>query len=839
MNLSQKPLIYCLFFASGFAGLVYEVLWMKELGLLFGNTSYAASATLAAFFLGIAGGSLLLGRFARDSKNPLRLYAILEIAVSVTALLYFVLLDIYHLSYSTLFELFEPGTAEFIGVKFVLALLVLFPPAFFMGGTLPVMSQFLTQRQDEIGKTASLLYAINTFGATCGALAAGFYLPRLLGFTQSYFVAISLTTSVAVIAWLLSRNNIESKEAAPVQHIRVDQTDEGSINIRLIRFLAFFSGFSALGLEVIWTRMFAQVLQNSVYTFSIILVVFLLALSFGAAVARFLITLRSSATIILFMLLSVSGLLIAATPTSFLALTDGLSYFGKGVSWDAYILKVFMLAMLTMFPPILVLGSLFPYLIRLSESQKLAASQTVGDLAFVNTIGAVLGSLIAGFVLLDVLGLWSSVQLIAALYLIAACTILLFSATIKVAYSLVPASVLILSFVIFYATEKPQITLDAEKKQETLIELWEGSGATVAVVTRKNSLRVKVNNFYGLGGSGDHKNEERQSHLPLLIHGNAKSVFYLGMGTGITAGAALQHPDIEKIVVTELLPDVVKATKKHFEPYLHGLYTDKRSTVIAEDGRNYLFGTDEIFDLIIADLFIPWKAGTGSLYTVEHFENAKDHLNNGGIYAQWLPLFQLTKNEFDTIARTMLNVFPQVTLWRSKFQSRRPIMLIAGHKNLSQLDMLALTKQLSQINRDEPTNRKTGSIGKEAAPATPNHVLLHYAGNLTGLDDLFIDSPINTDNLPHIEYNSPKSIVAAKNGQENWFIKDSLIDFYNLILDLSPPENDPYLDDIESRYKSLPIAGFHLHSARVFKSNNDNNNYQRAMNSFNKYNISN
>ena len=217
MSVPQKSLIYILFFSSGFAGLVYEVLWMKELGLLFGNTSFATSATLAAFFLGIAGGGLFFGRFEKDSNNPLKLYAMLEIAVSITALLYFILLDVYHLSYSTLFELFEPGSAAFVGVKFVLALLVLFPPAFFMGGTLPVMSQYLTRRQNEIGETASLLYAINTLGATCGALAAGFYLPRLLGFTHSYFVAIFLTTTVAVIAWLFSKKSAAPETTEPTK----------------------------------------------------------------------------------------------------------------------------------------------------------------------------------------------------------------------------------------------------------------------------------------------------------------------------------------------------------------------------------------------------------------------------------------------------------------------------------------------------------------------------------------------------------------------------------------------------------------------------------------------
>jgi spermidine synthase len=348
------------------------------------------------------------------------------------------------------------------------------------------------------------------------------------------------------------------------------------------------------------------------------------------------------------------------------------------------------------------------------------------------------------------------------------------------------------------------------------VELYEGSGASVAVVTRRDSLRIKVNNYYGIGGSGDHKNEERQSHLPLLIHPEATSVFYLGMGTGITAGAALQHPDVERVVVTEILPDVVRATREHFSEWLHGLYEDPRAQVIAEDGRNFLLGTSENFDLIIADLFVPWKAGTGSLYSVEHYRTARERLNPDGIYAQWLPLFQVNRAEFDSIARSMLEVFPQVTVWRSKFHKRVPIMLLAGHNGTRPLDLQGIQSRLSGIQRDTPANPDKKAIGREAVPATADQVLLHYAGNLTRAAGLFADSTVNTDDRPTIEYSAPVSHVRSKTGAGQRFRGESLQGFYELLLRITPPEEDPYLVSSGAAGSLLVNAGYQLHSARIY-----------------------
>ena len=816
LSRTRLATLYLLFFTSGFAGLVYEVLWMKELGLLFGNTAQAAATTLAAFFLGIAAGGAVLGRYAARVKNPLRVYALLELGVSVSALLYFILLDIFHGIYTPLFELFGPGHPLFIASKFLLAASILFPPAFFMGGTLPVMSQHLARHPDSIGKTASSLYAINTTGATLGALAAGFYLPRMLGFTNAYFVAIVLTSAVALIAWQISKNN-SATEAVVTKSAPAAVSPTG-ISPAMIRGIAFLSGFITLGLEVLWTRMFAQVLQNSVYTFATILVIFLLALAVGAAAARILIGWSQHASATLFVLLLTGGISVAATSLLFVHLTDGLAYFGEGLNWTEYTIEVFATAAAVMLLPGLLLGIVLPYLIKLSEQQRLPAGQTVGDLIAINTAGAVLGSLAAGFVMLEWLGLWASIQAMAALYLVAALVFWIqhSSSPRTLVAGLLPAGALVAVYTLMDVSGQALVTLDAENKDESLIEIWEGGAATVAVVTRQDSLRIKVNNYYGLGGSGAHKSEERQSHLPLLIHPNPKTVFYLGMGTGITAGAALQHP-VDRITVTELVPEVVMATKKYFSPFLHGLYSDERATVIAEDGRNYLLGTATRYDLIIADLFVPWKAGTGTLYSREHYQAALSRLNRNGIYAQWLPLFQVSGEEVGIIANTMLSVFPQVTVWRSKFQARAPVMLLAGHMNTEPLDADGLAARLAQIEIDSIDSTGIKAIGREPVPENSNVLLMHYAGNLSQARSLVDHYRINTDDRPVIEYLAPLEDRQKKSGTSMRLIGESLLDFYASLIEASPPETDPFLDKVDIENRRLVHAGLELHRSRIYQ----------------------
>lgn len=804
-------LIACaLFFMSGLAALVYQVLWMKELSLLFGNSAQAAAATLAAFFTGIAAGNAYWGRRASTLARPLLTYGVLELCVTLSAILYFVVYLVYDNLYPFLFSIFANAPMIFTLAKFALALILFFPAAFFMGGTLPVMTQYLVKNPGTLGKRASVLYALNTLGAASGAIAAGFYLPQTLGVDVSYLLAMAVTLLVGLAAIVLGRKN-SVLDTRPNQESIPNEPTEAKENSSLVlprtlTVLAWLSGFASLALQVLWIRMFAQVLHNSVYTYSAILAVFLIALALGGAIARELARRQVIAFGFLPSLLTLTALMVAASPNLFHFLTNSGSYIGGDESFTGYLFQIFSVVAMTIGVPTMVIGVLLPYLFKLAENGHTGPGETVGRLVTVNTVGAILGSVAAGFILLDWIGLWSSLKAIATIYIAAALWLLIEHQARNIAIKLVPIIGLLLLVTVLDSSKLPLVKIDAIGKNETLLKVWEGADATVAVVRRKGHLRTKLNNWYTLGSTGDMTTQQMQTHLPLLLHPNPKQVFYLGLGTGITAGTALNYK-VDEVVVAEIAPSAIRASEDFFTDYTNGLYEDPRVTVIAEDGRNVLRGSRKAYDLIISDLFIPWKAGTGNLYSVEHYDIARKRLNDGGMYVQWLPLYQLTKEEFAIIARSMQEVFPTVSLWRGNFSGNRPVAALVGHKQAAQLSPESPLIATSQLALRE---QLTGEGDKVP-------LIAHYAGTMRLDDTRLSEAPLNTDSRPIIEYLAPINHRREKAELAEWFIGQQMLEFVGPYLNQDALRADPYLKSINPAWYNAVQAGYYLQSSYVLK----------------------
>ncbi len=792
-----------IFFASGAAALVYEVLWLKELGQLFGVTAHAAAATLAVFFLGLSAGGFVWGRRAAKIANPLRAYALLEAGIAGSAVLYFFLLDLYRWLLPTLYAGFGGRPGVFLGVKVALATGVLFLPALLMGGTLPVMGQYLVRRADQLGRTATLLYAVNTAGAATGALAAGFLLPPLLGFRRSYLLAIAVNLAVAAVTlWWSRRESCQfrprpsSPLPRPVPGAAVAST---TLEPPLLWTLAAVSGFLTLALEVLWTRMFSQVLQNSVYTFAAVLAVFLLALALGSGVAHLLCRAGAPPVTALHLLLSTSGLCVLATPLVFHRLNPNLELLGADLGWTRYVAAVFGGTLAVLLIPGVVVGSVFPLLLKLSEGRMTSAGRTIGQLASVNTLAAIFGSLAAGFVLLEYLGLWASMRLIAGLYLLLALWVLTARRRTgqKAFLGAVPLGGLALAVAGFGYGGLGVVTLDAEQGEE-LAYLREGAGGTVAVVRRGDDLLLKVNNSYQLGTARATPNQRLQAYLPLSLHADPKSVFFLGMGTGISVGGALDF-DLERVVATELDPHVAEAARKHFAPYLNGLFDDPRARVVVEDGRYFLAATAERYDVIIGDIFLTYRAGVGSLYTREHFAAVRDRLEPGGLFAQWLPLFDLSERELGIITRTLLEVFPQVTLWRRGFSPRFPVFALVASLDPEPLDADRLRTNLRQL-----VDR--GAVSDDLW--YQNIPLAAYAGHPSATPEDYAGYPLSTDDRRPLEYLSPiterDSRGAGTTSTLAWL---PLADYCRRLFERLPTALDPYLADLDPQQRWQVEAG--------------------------------
>jgi spermidine synthase len=803
----ETGLVLLLFVASGVAALIYEVLWLKELGRLFGVTAHAAATTLAVFFVGLAAGGFVWGRRASRMAHPLRTYGLLELATALTAVAYFFILAFYRAVYSALFTAVGDHPLLLQGAKVGLAFGVLFLPAFFMGGTLPVMGQFLVRHPRHLGRKASLLYAANTVGAALGAFLAGFYLPVALGFKAAYLVPIALNLVVGGVALVWSRRHETARAAtapAPVVEPTAGVASEGAGAGRygLVWTAAVVSGFTTLGLEVLWIRMFGQVLQNSVYTFAALLTVFLLALGLGSGLAHLLCRRPWSPWSVLFTLLTLSGLLVGLTPWAFYRTTSGLEVLEGATGWSGYITTVFVRVAGVILIPGAVLGCVFPYLMKLSEGWTRSPGRTIGQLAAANTGAAILGSLTAGFVLLDGLGLWASIRLMAVIDLALAALVLPGFSRSRMALRALPlACVVLFGTVVTYSG-----FADAHVEPgETLLQVWEGSDGTVAVVRRGEDLRMKFNNSYTLGSSASAMLHRRHAWMPLSLHPEPRTAFYLGMGTGLSAGAALDFP-LRRVSVSEISPGIVEAARRHFAPHLNGLFEDPRVELLQEDGRSYLYVTSRRFDVIVADLFLPWKAGTGSLYSKEHFETVLARLAPGGLFAQWLPMAQVGSHEFGMIARTMLEVFPQVTVWRRDFSLPTPALALIARGESRPLDNEVFEGHLEKLAK-RGRIREGSWLGRIPQAA--------YAGNLTAASSLFARYPLNTDDRPRVEYRAPISHREAAAGGGSGLTGDALSSLFTGLFDAQPPLRDPYLAELGPAEIGRVLAGRELYDHLV------------------------
>ena len=823
--------LYLLVFSSGFTGLTYEILWLKQLGLLFGNTSQAAAATLAAFFAGIAVGSWFWGKRSAGMTNPLRVYAGIEIGIAATALIYFGILDLYYRIYPALYQGVGSGPS-LLAVKFALAVLLVFPPAFFMGGTIPVMGQHLVRNLSKFGTTSALLYGINTLGAAMGACLTGFCFPLWLGFKLTCIGAMVVTGLVALTAFWRSRET--AMEVRLVQSEVLPTVRQERWPLLLVCFL---SGFGILALEVLWTRMFAQVLENSVYTFAAILVVILLCLAAGGFLSSRLARLAVSPLPLLAVLLLAGGLAVSVTPFVFMKLTDSMQILASSGSWLEYLGLIFKNVALTIALPALVLGTIFPFLMKAEERNAESAGQSLGVLAAMNTAGAILGSLICGFVLLEKFGMWGTMRVLAVLYLIAALAFPVGWNSRSFVFKTICIAALVLQFATLDPTGLPINSVDRLHQREDIVETWEGRDCTVAVVRDGYGLSIKINSHYGLGSTDAVMQERLQSGMPLLICPHTKSMFFLGLGTGITAGGALdpQFTNVARVVTCELVPEVITAAKKYIAnvdgyDFTRGLFTDPRATVLAEDGRQYLMATHETFDIVNSDLFVPYRSGAGSLYSKEHFQSVKARLKPGGVFFLWLPLYQVTEKEFSIIARTMLEVFGQVSLWRDNFQPGDEVVAIAGHKDNTPLpacDIDCTADKLMAVAGKDYRDMKNLSL-----PFNSQTVLYFYCGNLTAAREMFAQYPVNTDDKPVIEYIAPRTFHNQGETASPWFVGPRITRLVDELQKRCPPATDPLLSNRSPASRRLPVAGAAYHWAKIWEVIGNENECKQAWERF-------
>jgi spermidine synthase len=768
---------HLLAFASGATALVYEVLWTRQLVSLFGATAPAISATLAAIFLGLATGSAVVGRRCARWPRPLRAYGLMEFGIGLAALLVIPLLGTYEHLFPVIYHRFSGHPTAFTVAKVFLAAAALFVPTFLMGGTLPLLAQAFVSSPRTFGKVGSGVYAANTFGATLGALSVPFYLLPTFGADRGYYLAAAVNLFVGALAIYLDRRlQTLNPEVRPPRETRPGRRGKAVVPSEaspvmpewMLVALAFLSGALVLALEVLWARMLAQVHENSIYSFAIVLAVFLMGLAGGASLAHASMKRRLNPRKLLGLAWVGAGIFVFGSPHLFYFLTGGLRYVGEVGPHASAVTLGFALS--TMLVPTFLAGMILPLLMESTAAARNgAAGSLLGRLLAINTAGAIVGPLVATYAVLPWLGLWVGIAA-AGLLMIAAGELALKNlsggsfATLRRAATAVSLAALV-AVANPFTLPRVRVKRDGD---ENLIHLKEGSHGIVAVVENRDDRWMLLNNFYTLGGTASAVEERQQARIPLLLHPAPRKVAFLGLGTGITAGGALL-PTVDEVVALELVPEVVTTARDYFAEANLGVLTDSKVEVINEDARIYLKAGGRDFDVIIGDLVVPWRSGESSLFTREHFEAARGALAPGGIFCQWLPLYQLSEEQFQIIAATFLDIFPRATLWRGDFFPDAPALALIGHTDPHGIDPHAVDQTARQLT---PRLTQTTPI-----LSAQGGLWLFLVGPLDPAAPEFAQARRNRESEPWIELLSPSTQLHSKRPLSSPFVGEELSRF--------------------------------------------------------------
>ncbi len=763
-NISIKLVIFLLFLLSGISGLIYEVVWTRLLTLTFGNTVYAVSAVLSAFMAGLALGSFLIGRYSDKIKKPLKLYAALEGGIVVTALLIPVSFKVITPLYVSIYGMFGDSTVLMTAVRFIMSFLIILIPTTLMGGTLPVLSRVIVGGKKTIGFNLAFLYAINTLGALVGCAAAGFYLIPNMGIMHSVYTGVFFNLIACLTAFALKEPSLED-------NVESDCQEEGSgkkkTNLKVVVLMFGLSGLAALGLEVIWTRVFLLIYGSTTYSFTIMLSTFLLGIGVGSLILGLFVDRIKNLCSLFASLEAVIALYTLGT----LYFADSLPYafllfFRKnGSSWETLLTGKVLISFAILFIPAMLFGATLPVVGKLYALEIKNLGRKVGDIYALNTLGAILGSIIAGFILLPLLGMQYSLVVLASFLLISSLIITSVDFSKPVKTRAVKAAVLTVLFLVasfmmpswdkkllasgvyFHPTNyvKPNgdIIFDEQMNNTELLLFLEGLTET-ATITRHDGLM-----FFYVDGKveassllEDMRLQRMMGHLPLLLHPDPKSALNIGLGAGVSLGACGQWP-LEVLNCAELERGITKVATI-FKDYNHDIINHPDLEIIFGDGRNYLLLTDRKYDVITSDPFEPLVGGAANLYTLEHFQLASKCLTKNGIMCQYLPLYQLSEVDFKMIANTFHEVFPYTSVWYSGVDA----LLIGSYEKID-IDFDTLKKKMEY----GPVKKSLAEIGI----TSPYQFLSTFVLNIEDTPEYVKGIGLNTDNHPYIEFSAPRS----------------------------------------------------------------------------------
>jgi len=790
------PLLLVLFAGSGCAALIYEIVWLQLLQLVIGSTAVSLGVLLGTFMGGMCAGSLLLPRLVSVRRHPLRVYALLELGIGAIGLI--VLCGMPHVEefYTRHAGHGPPGSL----LRGAVAGVCLLPPTLLMGATLPAIARWVETTPEGVS-WLGFFYGGNIAGAVFGCLLAGFYLLRVHDMATATYVACALNVTVAALALALA--------AAPARYeVPADTAKKGSAERAAGTWAVYLtialSGMSALGAEVVWTRLLSLLLGGTVYTFSLILAVFLIGLGIGSSAGALLARGTAPARVALG---ACQWLLTAAIAWTAVMISESLPYWPvvPGLSpspWYTFQLDL-VRCLWAVLPPACLWGASFPLALAAVASRGQDPGRLVGGVYAANTIGAIAGALVFSLLLVPAIGTAGAERALIALAAgaaMAALVPLILPASARVrlggaaalaaalgvagwlAWSVTPVPWVTVAFgrqaASWLAQSAPGIVKDVPDKPGSpdvfCTFVGEGTDMSVAVTQTREGLRF----FHGAGKIQastqpvDMRLQRMLGHLPALLHKKPESVLVVACGAGITAGTFVLHPDVKRIVICDIEPLVpiivtpmfgrqnyhVVDGIAHENPHT---VNGKQVKVVYDDGRHFLRTTHEKFDIITSDPIDPWVKGCAALNTVEYYQLCRDHLNPGGSVSLWFPINEGDLETTRSVIATFFQVFPHGILWSNEHEGSGYDAVLYGQVEPTVIDVDEFQRRL-----DRPDHRrvkqslrevgfgeiKTVSTGVAVVPDEGIDLLATYAGQAPYLKEWSRGAQINTDRNLRLQY---------------------------------------------------------------------------------------
>lgn len=759
--------ILLLFSASGCAALIYELVWLQQLQLVIGSSAVSLGLLLATYIGGLFLGSIAAPQLISASRHPLRVYATIELGIAVCGIL---ILSALPSVASFYIGRADEGFPNLV-LRGIICAVCLLPPTILMGAIFPILCRWIESTNTSVSRMGQL-YAANIAGAVFGSLWAGFYLLRVYDLTTATHTAVAINIIVASAAFGLAARKHYRPSACGFTKDGGAQT---GISARIYIAIAL-SGLSALGAEVMWTRLLSVLFGTTVYTFSIILATFLFGIGIGSGIGSIL-TRWTQRPQLMF---GICQLAVAASIawTSW-TIAKSLPYWPVDTSlspspWFNFQLDV-LRALWAMLSATLLWGASFP----LALASLAARAQDPGRLAAkiygANTFGAIVGALTFSFLAIPRMGTMRSQQILIGIACTAALVLLtpqslrfpgqlyrepafrwrgpLISGIPIIAALTLTATVSETPWQLIAYGRRIALMMYSDRRDSNtypISVLYRGEGLNSSVViTDQSGLRIiYVNgNVEASNAADDMRLERIAGHIPALVRAGARDVFIVGFGAGITAGSFITYPEVKSISIAELEPLIPPASARFFRGENEGVLNDPRTRVVYDDGRHYLQTHNKSFDIITSDPVHLWVKGTSALYSREYFEIVRHHLKAGGVIAQWLPLYDGDVEAIKSVLATFFEVFPNGTVWSNHTGNSGYDLVLLGQVGPTKINVDELQRRL-----DRPDYSAVIASLRAVGFQSAVDILATYLGQASDLHPLLLGAQLNLDRNLRLQY---------------------------------------------------------------------------------------